>query len=363
MMHKRSLTKPDGRDLILYARAPLVGDIVATSPTATRSSPNPHLRWHPLRAEWVAYAGHRQNRTFLPPAEYNPLAVTTDPKHPTEVPAGAWDVAVFENLFPTFAMTAHDPPDLTVPTKPAVGVCEVVVFTQDSTASLGRLPLWHLELLLEVWADRYTALGERPEVAYVFPFENRGVEVGVTLHHPHGQIYAYPFVPPLPARALEQQREYFSVHGTGLLEDLVAREVAEGTRMLYGGTHAAAFVPICARYAYEVWVAPHRPTPSVAALTPAERADFARALKTVLLKLDGLWRRPMPYILAFQQAPTDGSPHPEAHLHIEIYPALRMPDRLKYLAGSEIGAGVFTADTLPEQSVKELQAVAVNVDA
>jgi UDPglucose--hexose-1-phosphate uridylyltransferase len=363
MMHKRSFTKPDGRELLLYARAPSEGDIVAASPTVTRSSPNPHLRWHPLRAEWVAYADHRQNRTFLPPPVYNPLAPTTDPAHPTEVPAGAWEVAVFENLFPSFAMTAHDPPDLMVPTATAIGVCEVVVFTQNSTASLGRLPLWHLELLLEVWADRYIALGERPEVAYVFPFENRGVEVGVTLHHPHGQIYAYPFIPPIPARALEQQREYLSRHGTGLLEDFVAREVAAGTRMLYGGVHAAAFVPICARYAFEVWVATHRPAPSVAALTPDERADFARALKTVLLKLDGMWNRPMPYILAFQQAPTDGNPHPEAHLHIEIYPALRMPDRLKYLAGSEIGAGVFTADTLPEQSVKELQAVAVTVDA
>ncbi len=153
-------------------------------------------------AEWVAYATHRQNRTFLPPPDYNPLAPSTSPEHPTEVPAGAWDVAVFENLFPTLAMTALDPPALTVPTSPARGVCEVVVFTQDPAASLGTLPLWHLELLLEVWADRYAQLGALPEVEYVYPFENRGVEVGVTLNHPHGQIYAYPFVPPVPAREL-----------------------------------------------------------------------------------------------------------------------------------------------------------------
>jgi UDPglucose--hexose-1-phosphate uridylyltransferase len=170
-------------------------------------------------------------------------------------------------------------------------------------------------------------------------------------------------VPPIPARALEQQRVYLSRHGTGLLEDFVAREIAAGTRMLYSAAHVAAFVPICARYAYEVWIATHRPVPSVASLSADERADFARALKTVLLKLDGLWQRPMPYILAFQQAPTDGEPHPEAHFHVQIYPALRMRDRLKYLAGSEIGAGVFTADTLPEQSVTDLQAVAVNLDA
>ena len=361
-MHVRRLTKPDGRALLLYAREPLPDGIVAPA-AAGANSPNAHLRWHPLRGEWVAYAGHRQHRTFLPPPEYNPLAPTTDPDHPTEVPAGPWDVAVFENLFPTLTLAAHDPPPLDVPTEAGKGVCEVVVFTQDRASALGKLPLWHLELLIDVWADRYRELGAHPEVQYVFPFENRGVEVGVTLHHPHGQIYAYPFVPPVPARELEEQRAYYDRHGRGLLEDFVKRELAEETRVLYAGPAAAAFMPICARYSYEVWVAPRRPAPSFAALTHDERRDFARALKTVLMKFDALWDRPFPYILAFHQAPTDGREHPEAHLHAEFYPAFRMPGRLKYLAGSEIGAGVFTADTVPEQKAGELRAVAVDIDA
>jgi UDPglucose--hexose-1-phosphate uridylyltransferase len=361
-MYKRVLTKPDGRPLVLYARCDLPADLCAPSPSETPHAPNPHLRWHPLRGEWVAYAGHRQHRTFLPPAEYNPLAASCDPTNPTEVPEGPWEVAVFENLFPTLAATAHAPPELVVPTAPGRGVCEVVVFTQDAQASLGALPLWNVELLVNVWADRYEELGARDDVQYVFAFENRGVEVGVTLHHPHGQIYAYPFVPAVPARELEQQRAHFERHGRGLLEDFVASEVATGVRMVYAGADVAAFMPICARYSYEVWIAPHRAAESFAALTAAERADFARALKTVLMKFDGLWQRPFPYILAVHQAPTDGRPHPEAHLHVEIYPAYRMPGRLKYLAGSEIGAGVFTADTVPEEKVKELQAVAVNVD-
>ena len=361
-MFKRALTKPDGRELVLYGRAPLPDDLTAPSPSTAPHAPNPHLRWHPLRGEWVAYAGHRQHRTFLPPPEYNPLAATDDREQPTEVPSGPWDVAVFANLFPTLAMTAHDPPALAVPTAPASGVCEVVVFTQDAKASLGALPLWHIELIIDVWADRYEALGQLDDIAYVFPFENRGVEVGVTLHHPHGQIYGYPFVPPIAVRELEQQRAHFDRHGTGLLEDMVARELAD-VRMIYGGPHVAAFMPICARYSYEVWIAPLRPAPSFAALSVDERRDFARALKTVLLKFDGLWNRPFPYILAFHQAPTDGQLHPEAHLHAEFYPAYRMPGRLKYLAGSEIGAGVFTADTVPEDTVRELQTVQVNVDA
>ena len=205
-MHKRRLTKPDGRSLLLYGRQPVPDGLVAPSPGSGAREPNAHLRWHPLRGEWVAYASHRQNRTFLPPPEYNPLATTTDPAHPTEVPAGAWDVAVFENLFPTLTQAAHDPPELAVPTAAGKGVCEVVVFTQDASSSLGRLPLWHLELLVQVWADRYRELGALDDVQYVFPFENRGVEVGVTLHHPHGQLYAYPFVPPMPARELALQR-------------------------------------------------------------------------------------------------------------------------------------------------------------
>ena len=361
-MHKRTLHKPDGRALVLYAREPLPDGLGAPSPNKTPVNPNAHLRWHPLRGEWVAYAGHRQNRTFLPPPEYNPLAPERDPAYPTEVPEGPWDIAVFENLFPALTMGAHDPPQIGVPTEPGTGVCEVVVFTQDTKASLGTLPLPHIELLIDVWADRYEELSTREGVAYVFPFENRGVEVGVTLHHPHGQIYAYPFVPPVPAQELAQQRRYFESQGRGLLEDFIAREISEEVRILYHGPHAVAFMPICARYSYEVWVAPIRPAQSFAVLTRDERRDFARAMKTVLLKFDGLWNRPFPYILAFHQAPTDGEIHPEAHLHAEFYPALRMPNRLKYLAGSEIGAGVFTADTVPEEKAKELRAVQVEVD-
>jgi len=361
-MFTQTLRKPDGRYLILYGREPITGVGDAPSPSPGPFAPNAHLRWHPLRGEWVAYATHRQYRTFLPPAEYNPLAPTRDPAHPTELPTGTYDAAVFQNLFPTLTELAHDPPSLAVATRPALGECEVVVFTRDATASLGALSLDAIALILDVWADRYMQLGSRPDVQYVYPFENRGVEVGVTLHHPHGQIYAYPFIPPIAARELDEQRTYLSVHGSGLLEDFVSREVMAAVRVLYSGPHAAAFVPICARYPYEVWVAPMRPAASIAALTPEERVDLARAMKTTLLKFDRLWDRPFPYIMAIHQAPTDHLPHPEAHVHIEFYPAYRMKGRLKFLAGSEIGAGVFTADTDPDERAAELRAVEVSIE-
>ena len=359
-MYKRVMTKPDGRHLVLYGRAPIPDGLCAPSPSTAPHAPNAHLRWHPLRGEWIAYATHRQHRTFLPPPEYDPLAPSCTPDNPTEVPSGPYDVAVFENLFPAFTQNAHDAPGLIVPTRPGTGVCEVVVFTQAAAGSLGGLPLSHLTLIVDVWADRYGELGSRPDVQYVYPFENRGVEVGVTLHHPHGQIYAYPFVPPVAARELQLQRTFYEREGHGLLEDLIRNESDDGRRVLYDGTDAIAFTPVCARYPYEVWIAPRRSAPSFAALSPPERRDFARALKTVLLKFDALWQRPFPYVLVFHQAPTDGAEHPEAHLHAECYPAYRMPGRLKYLAGSELGAGVFTADTLPEEKADELRAVTID---
>jgi UDPglucose--hexose-1-phosphate uridylyltransferase len=359
-MHAKTLLKPDGRQLTLYSRYPIPNDIVATSPSNQPVEANPHFRWHPLRGEWVAYASHRQGRTFMPPPEYNPLASTINPKFPTELPQGNYDVAVFENRFPSMNLQANNSPKNIVETLPANGICEVVVFTQDPLASLGALELSHLELLLEVWTDRTFAIGNHPEIQYVLPFENRGAEVGVTLHHPHGQIYAYPFVPPVPARMLECESVYYQKHGRGLLQDLIQQEIADQQRIIYLDEEAIAFVPACARYPYEVWICPIAPTATFIHLTKQQRQALAKALKTVTLKYDGLWHRPFPYLMAWFQGPTDGNPHPEAHLHAEFYPPYRSSDRLKYLAGTELAAGMFANDALPEATAKELQAVSIN---
>ena len=352
-MHAQELLKPDGRKLTLYARHPITtpDQILAPSPFAEPLGASPHLRWHPLRGEWVTYAAYRQDRTFLPPPQYNPLMVTTNAAQPTELPPGNWDIAVFDNRFPSLGGAFDEPsPELIVPTARAAGACEVVVFTQDADSSLGALPLDHMELLLQVLGDRTDRLGARNDVQYVLPFENRGAEVGVTLHHPHGQIYAYPVVPPVPARMQQVAAQHYADTGRGVLRDLIERELQDGRRVLYAGAHAVAFVPVCARYPYEVWVAPREPVPDFTRLSDAQRADLARALKTVLLKYDGLWQRSFPYLMAWYQAPSDGQPHPESHLHAQFYPPYRSRDRLKYLAGTEIAAGFFAMDALPEDN-------------
>ena len=298
----------------------------------------------------------------MPPAEYNPLAPTTDPNFPTELPQGRYDVAVFDNRFPSMTLAAHNPPASIVETLPADGACEVVVFTQDPQATIGSLELDHLELLFQVWSDRTRVIGENPHIQYVLPFENKGVEMGVTLQHPHGQIYAYPFVPPVPARMLERQQAYYQENSQGLLQDLIQKEIEDKQRIIYQDEQAIAFIPACARYPYEVWLAPIQPAATFMDLTPEQRAGLAKALKTVTLKYDGLWNRPFPYLMAWFQAPTDGQPHPEAHLHAEFYPPYRTKDRLKYLAGTELAAGMFANDALPEEKAKDLQAVAITLE-
>ncbi|PSB32349.1 galactose-1-phosphate uridylyltransferase [Chlorogloea sp. CCALA 695] len=359
-MYFQELLKPDGRKLTLYSRSPIDEGIIAPSPSNETVAANPHLRWHPLRGEWVAYASHRQGRTFMPPPQYNPLAPTTDPQFPTELPQGRYDIAVFDNRFPSMIVESHNPPASIVETLPANGTCEVVVFTQDPETALAYLELDRLDLLLQVWGDR--TCKAPPQIQYVLPFENRGVEVGVTLHHPHGQIYSYPFVPPVPARMLECQLAYYQQHQSSLLPDLIQKEIAANERIIYLDEYAIAFVPVCARYPYEVWIAPIAPVATFNDLSAEQRFALAKALKTVTLKYDGLWNRPFPYLMAWFQAPIDGNPHPEFQLHAEFYPPLRTKDRLKYLAGTELAAGMFASDTLPEEKAKELQAVVVNLE-
>jgi UDPglucose--hexose-1-phosphate uridylyltransferase len=362
-MYERTLVKPDGRQMTLYSRRPIPEGLIARSPRDEPVEANPHLRWHPLRHEWVDYAAYRQTRTFLPPPEYNPLRATDDAQHPTELPEGDYDVAVFDNLFPALSLDAGAPPLLSIPTEPARGHCEVVVFTQDAHGSLGALPVDHVALLLEVWGRRTRAIAERgPHLQYVLPFENRGAEVGVTLHHPHGQIYAYPFVPPVPRRMHDIELAHFRDAGVPLLESLIDKEVESGTNLLFCNDEAVAFVPPWARYPYEVWVAPRRQTAAFTDLDDRTRLGLARALVTVLKKYDGLWSRPFPYILAWYQAPLLPGYSGACHLHAEFYPAYRMQGRIKYLAGTEIAAGLFANDALPENTARELQAVNVTLD-
>lgn len=358
--YHREFFKPDGRKLHLYATFPLSGQY-DLSVTLKRESKNfSHLRWHPLRGEWVAYASHRQNRTFLPPKEYNPLAAVKSLEVPTELPQGDYEVVVFENMFPSLELSANLAPELIVPTRPANGACEVIVFAKEAEGSLAEMSLDRVELIIKVLAHRYKELSKGHGIKYILPFENRGVEVGVTLHHPHGQIYAYPFLPPLQERMLAQQKQYWDKHQKTLLGSLIESELKLDERIIIENQHSVAFLPAWARYPYEVWIAPKRAVTVLHELEENEIKDLSITLKAMLLKYDHMWDRKFPYLMCFYSAPIDRGGHPEWYFHIEFYPPYRTRDRLKYLAGTELGSGMFVNDSIPEEKAKELKDVKVD---
>jgi len=237
------------------------------------------------------------------------------------------------------------------------GACEVVVYTDQHEASLNTLSPAQLSDLTDVWTNRYEQLGSRPDVKYVYIFENRGEAVGVTLHHPHGQIYGYPFIPPVAATELRAGRAHSKRKGTCLQCDLVERERKENRRVLFDQSGLVAYVPSFARWPYEVHVVPAKHVGALPELSAVTRKALGIALQRVTRAYDRLFNVPMPYMMVIHQRPTDGQRHPEAHLHVEFYPLLRMAGRLKYLAGGETGAGTFVADGFPEEKAAELRKV------
>ncbi len=315
------------------------------------------LRWNPQLREWVMTATHRQDRTFLPPRDYCPLCPAGRSVAPTEIERQDFQVAVFENRFPSLQ---RNPPPPAVegtpltPVRPSVGACEVVVYTAQHDATASDLGLRQLELLIAVWARRTLDLGARPEIDYVFAFENRGEAIGVTLHHPHGQIYAYPFIPPLIEREVAAARQHWDRRRC-LWCALLEQELGDGRRIVIRTERWLAGVPFFAHWPYEIHLTPRRHIGWLHELDDAELAELARLLKTVLLKYDRLFGFSLPYIMAVHQRPTDGADHDGYHLHVEFYPPNRTADKLKYLAGSEAGAGAFINDTLPEETAARLR--------
>jgi UDPglucose--hexose-1-phosphate uridylyltransferase len=316
------------------------------------------LRYNPLLGEWLATATHRQDRTFLPPADFCPLCPTKPGQFPTEVPEPTYEIVAFENRFPSLKREPEVPAiegDDLYKVEPSIGVCEVVLYSPDHKTSLAAEPVEQIHKLVRVWRHRFEELEKHSFVKYVFIFENKGEAVGVTLHHPHGQIYAYPFVPPVVARELEQCSEHMDETGRCLLCDVLEREIAFEKRIVSANDSFIAYVPFFARYPYEVHISPRRHVQAFTDFSPVEERELAVVLKQVLASFDRLFDRPFPYIMVIHQRPTDGSHYDFYHFHIEFYPPMRTAEKLKYLAGSEAGAGMFINDTLPETKAAELR--------
>lgn len=354
-MKRTDGTLSDGREIIWYG----VGDDVPAPlvdrrdlPTVATSS---QLRYDALLDEWVALASQRQDRTYHPPRDQCPLCPSVGGRH-TEIPSTDYEVVVFENRFPSFAVDvpAAVEPEGPFAVGPGHGRCEVVCFTSTHDSSFAELSAAQARLVVDVWADRSAELALVPGVAQVFAFENRGREIGVTLAHPHGQIYAYPFVTPRTRQQLASVVRHHERTGRNLFGDILAGERAGGERVVVGGRYWTAFVPHAARWPVEVHIYPHRQVPDLPALDSAERDDFAVVYLDVLRRLDRLYDAPLPYVAGWHQAPVRVG-RDQAWLHLELLSSRRSADKLKFLAGSESGMGAFVSDVLPEDVAARLR--------
>jgi UDPglucose--hexose-1-phosphate uridylyltransferase len=354
---KKTTTRlADGRELIYYdAHEDAVRDAAdrrPLEPVATAAE----IRHDRLLGDRVAIASHRQGRTYHPPADACPLCPSRDGRL-SEIPAADYDVAVFENRFPSLAGDS--------------GRCEVVCFTPDHDASFADLTEDQAALVLAAWTDRTAELSRLPGVAQVFCFENRGAEIGVTLGHPHGQIYAYPFTTPRTARMLDSLAAHRArTGGRNLFDDVLAEERADGRRIVLTGEHWTAFVPYAAHWPYEVHLYPRRRVPDLTSLDDAARTEFPQLYLELLRRFDRIFDEGngrgksvagaarTPYIAAWHQAPVHAADRAEFALHLELFTIRRTPGKLKFLAGSESGMNVFINDVPPEAAAERLREVA-----
>ncbi|MCX4434477.1 galactose-1-phosphate uridylyltransferase [Streptomyces mirabilis] len=352
-MKKTSTRLADGRELIYYDSGDnTVRDAVdrrPLEPTVTSSQ----VRRDPLLGDSVAIASHRQGRTYHPPANECPLCPSQGGRL-SEIPDSSYDVVVFENRFPSLAGDS--------------GRCEVVCFTSDHDSSFADLTEEQAGLVLEAWTDRTAELSHLPSVEQVFCFENRGEEIGVTLGHPHGQIYAYPFTTPRTAlmlRSLAAHKE--ATGGQNLFDDVVARELAEGDRIVLETESWVAFVPYAAHWPYEVHLYPKRRVPDLLGLDEEARTEFPQVYLELLRRFDRIFgdgEPPTPYIAAWHQAPFgalaefEGVSRDDFALHLELFTIRRTSGKLKFLAGSESGMSVFINDVPPEAAAQRLREVA-----
>ena len=370
---KRATRLADGRELIYFddPGTSLPAERAIDARTLDARPATATMRRDVLTGDWVSIAAARQNRAFLPPAHLDPLAPQTA-TNPSEVPS-VYDVAVFENKSPSFgpalaratgdAPAADDAPqsldDLDAPglgrTRTSVGRCEVVCFSPEHAGSFGTQSATRARTVIEAWADRTAALSALPGIAQVFPFENRGEEIGVTLQHPHGQIYSYPYITPRTQSLLRS----IAREGDDLFARIVAFEAA-GPRVVLEAEHWLAYVPFAARWPIELHLAPRRHAADFTELTDAERDELATVYLRLLRGVDALYDTPTPYIAAWHQAPVAVG-RDTARLHLQLTSPRRAADKLKYLAGSEAAMGAWIGDIPPETAADRLREAVASV--
>jgi len=312
------------------------------------------LRWNPTLAEWVIVSSRRRERPSLEEGSC-PFC----PGSP-EVPDGNWEVLVLENRYPALTRDPPMPDEVAVPpykVREPYGACMVVVLSPSHHLHFKDMPVSHIEKIVATWTRLTEDLSADPKIKAVFIFENRGREIGVTMEHPHGQVYAFPFIPPILRRELKASKRYFLSRGRCLFCDITRTEADSRSRMIHETEAFISFIPFAPTMPYGVSIYPKRHVADLLGLDRKEVREMSESIKQVVAKLDRLFEREMPYSMVFHQQPTDHSASDFYHLHIEFFPKYRERDKLKFLAGVELGAGTVTYDYSPEEKAAELRGV------
>lgn len=313
-----------------------------------------HLRWNPLLGTYTMVAANRQNRPHLPAGQC-PFCPGSG-----QVP-NDYEVLVYPNDFPALSSAYGEPEAINSQVyhaARAAGACEVILYSPDHYKGLAQLPQAHVLKLVQTWAQRYVEHSKNPEVQYIFPFENRGEEVGVTIHHPHGQLYAYPFVPLKIQTELNNALDYYQQHGRHLLQVMFEEERADGRRVVFENDHFTAFIPWFNDYPYGVYIM-SRQYHRLQDMNESAQVQLAEALQNVIGGFDTIFNRPFPYMMGLYQAPVNSKEYQamEEHypFHIKFYPPLRAADRIKWNASSETAAWAAANTLLVEETAPLLK--------
>jgi len=314
-----------------------------------------HLRWNPLLRTYTMVAANRQNRPHMP-KNWCPFCPGSG-----KVPDN-YDVHVYPNDYPVLSAS----PNVTqvmhhaaYQNAPAYGHCEVVLYSPQHEANLYDLSLAHVTKLVKLWCDRTAALQEDSQVKYVYPFENRGKEVGVTMPHPHGQIYAYPFIPLKIKTELDSCKAYYAEHGRALFADIIAEELKTGERVLAQNDQFIAFLPYFTDYPFGVFIATKQLRNSLAQFNHSDQRALADILIKVLGAFDQIYEQRFPYMMCIHQSPCNSPQYADSeayyHFHIEFYPPLRDKNKIKWYASSEMGAWAAANVVTVENSIHLLR--------
>jgi UDPglucose--hexose-1-phosphate uridylyltransferase len=310
------------------------------------------LRWHPLIKDWVIIASHRQNRPQMP-NDWCPFCPGSG-KVPDD-----YIVLKYDNDFPALSQEPPVPDDVSTglyKIKEAYGKCEVILYSKEHFVTLPELSVDHIEKLVELWTERFIDIRKDKKIKYIFIFENRGELVGVTMPHPHGQIYGYSYIPKKLELELNSCKEYYGENKTCLICDMVRDEILFKERVIFEDDHFIVFLPFFAEYPYGIYIVSKRHIQNLTQFKNKEKTSLARTIRDAIGTLDSLFGFQFPYMMCMHQDPVNSKDCSDYyHFHIEFFPPLRAANKQKFNASSETGAWAHTNPTKPEEKAKELR--------